>query len=608
MPATTPPTIDAFPPTPDPNDRATFDSRAYTWTISLPTFSTQVFAVATNAYNNASYAADRATAAAGSATDAAASATAAASSASAASGSAAAAAASYSSIQTFISLLPAGALDDSVTSATKTWSSNKINAQITSAVSSASSPTLKRSVRTSNAQLSASDLNTIIDILSGTFTQTFTAAATLGANWYCYIHNSGKGVITLDPNGSEKINGCNSIKVMPGERYLVFSTGSDFVAVKTGSGELKSSQAITTVTTVAVTSSTNAPAIVPLDATRALIIYNKDVSAPQYALRARVVTINGPDDITLGAEYTDTNAQTVMGVRACLIDVNKALVMTNGYLMTISVSGDVVTFNARSAFSYENQAATPIYLSPGVAALVYSNGNDQSVKITVSGTTINVSSAYSYGVALSYAYVEKLSSTKVVFYNTDANSTFRVVDFSGATPTGGGTTVSHNSAAKIICRTSDTSFCLFSTTEDASLGSTLLKFRTFTVSGNSITEVSSERTLWQDFPINFKCVKAFFCSTLSRIVLLGVCQNTGASHLYTLFLDYYPATNGVKFRPQESLMDVLNIDASGSTTMRGIPSASKQANWVCEMTEGKYAVFGPDTSATQYPSIYSFEF
>jgi hypothetical protein len=72
-------------------------------------------------------------------------------------------------------------------------------------VTVSTSPTIVRSARTSNTILGTADVSTLIDITSGTFTQTFTAAATLGSGWFCYIRNSGTGDITLDPNASETI-------------------------------------------------------------------------------------------------------------------------------------------------------------------------------------------------------------------------------------------------------------------------------------------------------------------------------------------------------------------------------------------------------------------
>lgn len=89
-------------------------------------------------------------------------------------------------------------------------------------------PSVIRSARTSNTILAATDVTTLIDITSGTFTQTFTAAATLGNGWYCWIRNSGTGDITLDPNGSETIDGVASFIMYPGEARIVICDGASF--------------------------------------------------------------------------------------------------------------------------------------------------------------------------------------------------------------------------------------------------------------------------------------------------------------------------------------------------------------------------------------------
>ena len=83
-----------------------------------------------------------------------------------------------------------------------------------------------RSVRTSNTILGTGDRSTLIDITSGTFTQTFSAAATLASGWFCYIKNSGTGLVTLDPNASELIDGLTIFVMYPGEVRLVQCDGS----------------------------------------------------------------------------------------------------------------------------------------------------------------------------------------------------------------------------------------------------------------------------------------------------------------------------------------------------------------------------------------------
>ena len=63
MPTVTPPTITALPAPPDPNNRATFNTLAYPWSVAQQTFATQVGAVATNVKANADDAATSTTAA-----------------------------------------------------------------------------------------------------------------------------------------------------------------------------------------------------------------------------------------------------------------------------------------------------------------------------------------------------------------------------------------------------------------------------------------------------------------------------------------------------------------------------------------------------------------
>lgn len=83
-----------------------------------------------------------------------------------------------------------------------------------------------RIARTSNVSLSKDEKGKLIDITSGTFTQAFDACATLGDGWFVYLKNSGTGDITLDPAGSETIDGLTSYIMYPGEVRLIQCDGA----------------------------------------------------------------------------------------------------------------------------------------------------------------------------------------------------------------------------------------------------------------------------------------------------------------------------------------------------------------------------------------------
>lgn len=84
--------------------------------------------------------------------------------------------------------------------------------------------------RSSNTIVGISNFGQVLNCTS-TFTQTLTAAATLGDGFYFSIKNSGSGIITIDPNSTETIDGATTITVQPGEGFIVWCNGSGFVTI-----------------------------------------------------------------------------------------------------------------------------------------------------------------------------------------------------------------------------------------------------------------------------------------------------------------------------------------------------------------------------------------
>lgn len=100
-----------------------------------------------------------------------------------------------------------------------------------SAYAWAASGDVTRRVITGADTVVIGDKNKLIDITSGTFTLGFSAAATLGDGFNCFVRNSGTGDVTLDPNGAETIDGLASFVMYPNEVRLVQCDGAALYSV-----------------------------------------------------------------------------------------------------------------------------------------------------------------------------------------------------------------------------------------------------------------------------------------------------------------------------------------------------------------------------------------
>jgi hypothetical protein len=69
---------------------------------------------------------------------------------------------------------------------------------------------------------------------TGTWTLSLTAAATLGDAWMLLVRNSGTGVITVDPNSTEQIDGATTIALNPGDSCWIVGNGTSFRTIGRG--------------------------------------------------------------------------------------------------------------------------------------------------------------------------------------------------------------------------------------------------------------------------------------------------------------------------------------------------------------------------------------
>lgn len=142
------------------------------------------------------------------------------------------------------------------------------------------SPPLFRVVRTSNTVLSLGDKGKLFEATTGSWTQTVAACATLTPGWWSFFHNSGPGVITIDADAAETVNGAPTVAVQSGEFGVLQTDGSSltFTVIRTSHGTGSTSTAgaltLTNLSTAmhVVTPSTNGQSVTLPDGTTCLKI------------------------------------------------------------------------------------------------------------------------------------------------------------------------------------------------------------------------------------------------------------------------------------------------------------------------------------------------
>ncbi len=83
--------------------------------------------------------------------------------------------------------------------------------------------------KSANYTALAGDRGKVINFTTAGVTLSLTAAGTLGDGWWCIVVNSAStGLVTIDPNGSETIDGSTTIALLPGQSCIVLCNGSLF--------------------------------------------------------------------------------------------------------------------------------------------------------------------------------------------------------------------------------------------------------------------------------------------------------------------------------------------------------------------------------------------
>jgi hypothetical protein len=151
------------------------------------------------------------------------------------------------SVGTVICVVNAGTLWQvymtSNTTAAGVWSSYQFGATTSSADAGIlAGAGLKAITTTLNQAISVTTLNSaytlniserakLINWNGASGTITFAASAVLGADWFCYIRNSGSSNISLDPNLVETIDGQTTLTLAPSNSCMVICDGTNFYTV-----------------------------------------------------------------------------------------------------------------------------------------------------------------------------------------------------------------------------------------------------------------------------------------------------------------------------------------------------------------------------------------
>jgi len=86
----------------------------------------------------------------------------------------------------------------------------------------------------SNYSVGVNDQTKLLNWVGGSGTFTLPLSATVGANWYIQVRNSGTGILSIANSGSDVINGATPLNLNPGDSAFVVTDGSTWYTIGLG--------------------------------------------------------------------------------------------------------------------------------------------------------------------------------------------------------------------------------------------------------------------------------------------------------------------------------------------------------------------------------------
>jgi hypothetical protein len=229
---------------------------------------------------------------------------------------------------------------------------------------------LSFTAKTANYTALTSDRAKVINFTTAGATLSLTAAATLGDGWFCVVVNSASsGIVTIDPNSTETVDGSTTIVILPGQSCFVLCNGAAFRTV----GRPRIAQVVTFSTGAAATGTTTIPSDDSIPQNTEGDQYMTLAITPTSSSSTIIIEVvwNGTNSTASGtlivALFQDTTANALAAVAANNVMVNGSIGQVKLTHKMTSGTTSETTFKVRAG---SNTAGTTTFNGSGGSRLL----------------------------------------------------------------------------------------------------------------------------------------------------------------------------------------------------------------------------------------------
>jgi hypothetical protein len=249
----------------------------------------------------------------------------------------------------------------------------------------------------SSATLTASLRAQLIVWSSGVGTLTLPSASAVGANWFCMIRNSGTGILTLTPAGSDTIDGNANQQLQLTESLVIVSSGAGWNTFGYG----RSNTFAYTALSLSVTGGT--VTLTSTQAANTIQVYGGTLTSN--------VTIIVPPTVQLYAITNNTSGSFTFTVKTA---AGTGVTIPQGTSLTVTCDGTNV-YNASSG------------TSSSITSTTFAAGSAPSPSINFTGSTttgLYLPSSNTLGISVNGAQAATFSATGLYVVNGISGGSF----------------------------------------------------------------------------------------------------------------------------------------------------------------------------------------